>query len=116
MLLWVDEGVVEESGWAVQVGGDRDGCVRSAVVVVVFGAGDEDPFDGPIGGVADVERASACGVETFGTVTFGKTEDALGGTQAVEGVDRQQFGDEFGAGLADLGRASPTPRRGAHHE
>ena len=74
----------------------RGGRRRDGGTVGVFGAGDEDPLHRAIARIADVDRPPAGGVETLDAVAVGETDDALSGTQPVQGVDLQQETDQLG--------------------
>ena len=73
----------------------KAGCVwfESAVV---FGSGVEDPFDGAIGRVADLDRSPACRIEAPLAVFVGETDDPLRRPEPVEHIDGEEFANHFG--------------------
>ena len=81
-----------------------------------FGAGDQDPLDGPIGRVADLEGPPARRIGALGTVFVGQTDHSLGAAQAIEGIDLHEDLDQLASRGPDLGRPPATPDRVALEE
>lgn len=56
-------------------------------------AGVEDALDRPVRGVSSGEGEFASGVHALGAMALGEPQDALGGAQVVQHVDRQEIVD-----------------------
>ena len=77
-------------------------AVRTAQIVAVFGAGDQDAFDGAIPGIPDGDGAGARGIQAGIAVGVAQPDDPLDGAQPVDGVDRREFGDDGDRAGPDL--------------
>ena len=71
----------------------RRGGTAAGRVVAVFGAGDQDAFDGAIRRVADGDGAGAGGLQPLAAVFVAQPDHPLGRAQVMDGVIGHEFGD-----------------------
>ena len=114
-LISQASGGAELFGAAQKRPGRRGGTV-GRFVLGVFGAGDQDAFDGAIGRVADLDRAGARGLQPRTPVFVAQPEHPLGRPQVMDGVIGHEFRDHRLTGRADQLGGAPTPGRGLHRE
>ena len=82
-------------------------------IVAVFGAGEQDAFDGAVARIPDGQCSGAGRVQAGIAVGVAQPDDPLDGAQPVDGVDRRQFGDDRDRAGSDLFGLGATPRHAA---
>jgi hypothetical protein len=78
-----------------------------------FGAGGQDAFDGAIPRIADLQGAGAGGIQSLVAVAVPEPDDALDGTESVDGVDLGELRHDRHRTWADLLGLRPAPRHRA---